>query len=287
MEMTNQLYAELEKQLQELEGEQLNIMCRSKRSVVLISQMITRLKEWLKTHAFADTAEEISFFKTVKPKFSALLVYHSEILRIETYRPLGKDKTIRKYLYKEIDKLKDYAAHNRDFYRYHLTGDTHLDDRYFVRASCQRAFEGHIVHPERDPDFSTSHCIILATFIANDLLQSYLYDELARVGTEECKQSILRKLSGLKLVWTGPKAALIELMYGLQTAGVFNESKADIRQIAAVFESVFNIELGDYYRTYQAIRIRKKNRTSFIDALKDSLVQRMDDTDERAFLNSR
>jgi predicted nucleic-acid-binding protein len=119
------------------------------------------------------------------------------------------------------------------------------------------------------------------------MLQSYLYDELARVGTEECKQSILRKLSGLKLVWTGPKAALIELMYGLQTAGVFNESKADIRQIAAVFESVFNIELGDYYRTYQAIRIRKKNRTSFIDALKDSLVQRMDDTDERAYLNSR
>lgn len=286
MNMTDQLYEKLKSQLLELESEQLNVMCRAKRSVLLASQTMAELKDWVKANTFPDQDEEIHFFKSVKPKFSALLVYHSEILRIETHRPMGKDKTVKKYLSKEIAKLKDYAAHNRDFYRYHLTGDTYLDDKYFVRGAYDHAVDAHTIHPERDPEFSTSHCFILATFLANDMLQGYLYDALARVGSEACSESFARKLSGLKLVWTGPKAALIELMYGLQTAGVFNESKADIKQIAAVFQSVFNVELGDYYRTYQAIRIRKKNRTSFIDSLKDTLVQRMDDTDDRAFLNS-
>lgn len=284
MEMINQWYNELQAQIATLEREQLNILCYAKRAIVLANRQNTLLKDWLREHSFSDVAEEISFFKTVKPQFSSQLVYYSEMLRIETYRPLGKMKQVRKYLQKEQERLLEFTEQHRDFHRYHLTGDTHLDDKYFVRSACKQIVESHIVHPDRDTDCTTVHSTILTTLIANELLHAYLERELYKLETGACRDMLIRKLPGAKLDWTGPKAALIELMYSLQTAGVFNDAKADIKHIAGVFESVFNVELGDFYRTYQSIRIRKKNRTSFIDSLKEMLVQRMDETDERAFL---
>ncbi|RZL20413.1 MAG: tetracycline regulation of excision, RteC [Pedobacter sp.] len=284
MEMINQWYLELQAQVATLEKEQLNILCYAKRAIVLANQQNTQLKDWLKEYSFSDLTEEIAFFKTVKPRFSSQLVYFSEMLRIETYRPLGKPKQIRKYLQKELNKLLEFTEQHRDFYRYHLTGDTHLDDKYFVRSACSEIIESHSVHPDRDTDCTTVHSTMLSTLMANELLHTYLEKELHKLDTGECKDLFARKLSGARLDWTGPKAALIELMYSLQTAGVFNDAKADIKHIAGVFESVFNVELGDFYRTYQSIRVRKKNRTSFIDSLKEMLVQRMDETDERAFL---
>ncbi|RYD59166.1 MAG: hypothetical protein EOP56_02745 [Sphingobacteriales bacterium] len=285
MEMTEKMMGQLQRQLHELEKEQLNIMCFSKRSLVLANQTMSELKDWLREHPFQSNEEEIRFFKEIKPRFSALVIYHSEVLRVETYRPLGKDKMVKKYLVREMERLKEHAEQHRDFYRYHLTAETYLDDKYFLRDTDGRQLDTHILHPDYDLEYSTVHSHLMATIIAHTRLQTYLEEQLVRLTTEECKQSFIRKLSDLKLVWTGPKAALIELMYGLQTSGVFNEAKADIKQIAAVFESVFNIELGDYYRTYQAIRIRKKNRTSFIDGMRDNLVQRMDDADDRSFMH--
>lgn len=286
MDTTRKMWEDLQGQIRELEKEQLSPMCLSKRSLIAANQAMQELKDWLKNYSFNSPREEIGFFKVIKPKFSALIIYHSEVLRIETYRPLGKDKLVKKYLRREIDRIKEYAEQHRDFYRYYLTSDTCFDDKYFIRVSAGQLLESHALHPDYDPGCSTIHSHILATILANDMLQKYLEQQLAKLTTEECRQSFIRKLSDIRLVWTGPKAALIELMYGLQTSGVFNESKADIKQIAVVFESVFNVELGDYYRTYQSIRIRKKNRTSFLDAMKENLVQRMDETDDRAYLNS-
>jgi len=67
----------------------------------------------------------------------------------------------------------------------------------------------------------------------------------------------------------------------LHTQGVFNNGNADIKEIAAHFESMFNIELGDYYSTYMEIRIRKTARTKFLNTLKNSLVKRKDEADEK------
>jgi hypothetical protein len=69
-------------------------------------------------------------------------------------------------------------------------------------------------------------------------------------------------------------------MYALQSAGVFNNSTADIKQIASCFEWIFNVDLKNYYRTFLEIRSRKANRTAFLDLLKERLIKRMDEADE-------
>ena len=73
---------------------------------------------------------------------------------------------------------------------------------------------------------------------------------------------------------------LRELLYALQSAGLFNNSKIDRKQLANQLEHFFNIDLGNYYRVFQEMRIRKINRTTFLDQLKDRLIQRMDEADE-------
>ena len=83
-----------------------------------------------------------------------------------------------------------------------------------------------------------------------------------------------------KLQWTGAKVSLIELIYSLQTTGVINNGTADIKLLTNFFERTFQVDLGNVYNVFQEMRIRKKNRTSFLDQLKERLIQRMDEADE-------
>lgn len=71
------------------------------------------------------------------------------------------------------------------------------------------------------------------------------------------------------------------MIYALHAQGAVDNGKADIKDIAAVFEHLFNVELGDYYRTFLEIRVRKTGRTKFIDSLRNSLIKRMDEADDK------
>jgi hypothetical protein len=59
----------------------------------------------------------------------------------------------------------------------------------------------------------------------------------------------------------------------LHVSGVFNKASADVKQIATHFENVFNVLLGNYYRTFQEIRIRKTGQVNFINELKEGLTK--------------
>ncbi|MFT3737557.1 MAG: RteC domain-containing protein [Breznakibacter sp.] len=55
----------------------------------------------------------------------------------------------------------------------------------------------------------------------------------------------------------------------------------DIKVIAKTFENTFDIELGDFYHTFMELKNRKINKTKFLDSLRDTLIRRMDEQDER------
>jgi hypothetical protein len=59
------------------------------------------------------------------------------------------------------------------------------------------------------------------------------------------------------LTWTGNKVDAIETVYALHASGVFNDGKADIKDVAQEFQIAFNIDLGDYYRAFLEIKSRK------------------------------
>lgn len=150
-----------------------------------------------------------------------------------------------------------------------------LDEKMFIRGNHDIKLWLDTYYFQSDHTFSTSHDYKVAKIMANDLIQVYIEDKLYR-GDELSSISADPKSPN----WTGSKAALIELIYALQTHGDFNNGKTDIRVIARYFENVFDIDLGDFYHTYLEIKNRKINRTKFLDALREALIKKMDDQDE-------
>lgn len=269
----------LEEHLHFLELEYDNILLLTETAIQIILKTLNILKKKTLNYKFKGTKEEIYFFKKVKPRFLAKLIYYNEIYKIETSKPYGGKKVIRKYLYKELNKLKRYFDDNLSFYKYYRTGSTYLDHKYFLRKKHDIKLNLSTHYFESDHRFSTSHDYKVAKILANDLIEVYLEDQLSQLDRTENDLNN-HKLIKMDLQWTESKTALIELIYALHAQGVFNNRNADIKTIAALFETIFKIDLGDYYRNFLAIRIHKKGRAKFLDQLKRNLIEYMDAQDE-------
>ena len=256
-----------------------DILERSEKSIQFCIDTIDKIKSGVLEKEFPDEKTEIHFFKNVKPQFVSRLIFHINVYNIETHRPNGSVKIKRKYLQKELNKLKHFFDDNLDFYRYYRTGSTYLDHKYFIRGrnDIRLQLDSHVY--ESDPAFSTSHDFKISNILANDLLQVYLENELTRLDFQASgKKSELVPKNMLR--WTGSKVSLVELLYALHATKSFNSGNADIKTIAAYLQKIFDIDLGEYYRTYLELRYRN-NPTRFMDELKDQLLQRMEEDEEK------
>jgi Asp-tRNA(Asn)/Glu-tRNA(Gln) amidotransferase C subunit len=70
-------------------------------------------------------------------------------------------------------------------------------------------------------------------------------------------------------------------LYALYYQGSFNNGKADLKEIAAYFEAIFNIDLGDVYRTWYSIKSRKVESTAYLETLKALLQKKIDEPDSK------
>ena len=83
-----------------------------------------------------------------------------------------------------------------------------------------------------------------------------------------------------KYSWTDSKTSLVELIYAIHHSASINKGSSDIKELAHLFQEVFNIDLGDYYRTYLEI----KNRTEpskYLDTLRKNLNDKISEDYEK------
>lgn len=133
---------------------------------------------------------------------------------------------------------------------------------------------------DKDPLFSTCCDHKIAKMLAYDMLEIYLQQRLQAIEKQEVIDTSRASLPGNPFQWTGTKIAAIELGYAIYAAGVLNNGNADIKEIMTYIEASFKIDLGDYYRTYLAMRERKKDKTSFLTNLINKLLHKMDEDDK-------
>lgn len=280
IEVFEKLLTGLDDQIKFITLEQYEPIKSSQLCIDVCLKVLEKLRDIIQKHKFKTQHEEIKFFKEDKPKFLSQLIYHHKIFKIESRKPNGGHKIKRKYYLKELEKLKYYFDCNLDFYRYYRTQSNYLDHKYFLRRKHDIRLTVDSFFFEADERFCTSHDFKVAKILAHDRLQVYLEGELSNLNRNETNM-ITQDLPTVKLLWTESKTAMIELIYALYVQGAIDNGKADIKDIAATFEQLFNVDLGDYYRTYLEIRVRKTGRTKFLDSLKQSLIKRMDEADDR------
>ncbi len=252
---------------------------RSESAINIIINSIEKLKVIFEKEKSKSQEQEIDFFKNIKPKFTSKLIYYNAIYKIETKKPHGGERILKKYLNHELVKLKRYFDNNLDFYKYYRTGSNYLDHKYFTRGKFDVKLALDSFYFEVDHTFSTSHDFKVAKILAHDLIQVYLEDKLLMMENREPKEKS-QVNPKVKQTWTGSKVALIELLYALHTEGVFNNGNSDLKDIAEYFENIFNIDLGQYHRAFLEIRMRKSDQTKFLNGLKEKLVRRMENTDD-------
>ena len=166
-----------------------------------------------------------------------------------------------------------------EFYQYYRSGNSYLDYKYFLRGKFDIKLALDSYYFEADTNFSTSHDFKVAKILANDLIQLYIENQLIMIDNKDNGEKSQRK-PNVKMVWTGSKVALTELLYALHSEGVFNNGVVDLKDIGEYFEHVFEIDLGQYRRTFLEIRARKTDRTKFITSLNENLLKRMENSDD-------
>lgn len=275
----NTLLSDLNEQLNFIDIEIDDTINRCEKAIEIIIVSIQKLKIMFLKEKFKNQEQEIDFFKNIKPKFTSKFIYYNIIYKIETKKPYGGERIVKKYLNNELQKLKTYFDNNLDFYKYYRTGNNYLDFKYFVRGKFDIKLTIDSFFFEVDHNFSTSHDFKVAKILAHDLVQVYLENKLIEINNKSVKEKSQHNHNA-KLTWTAPKVALIELLYALQSEKVFNNGSTDLKEIAEYLENIFNVDLGQYRRTFLEIRVRKTERTKFLNTLKETLEKRMNNSDE-------
>ena len=269
----------LDSELNVLEIEEEDILVRAEKGIKLAKQTLKKIRSIIVDYEFKTKSEEIHFFKCTKPKIYSKLIYYVKLFNIEGKRPRGSNKSQVKYLNNYIEKLQTYFNDNLDFYHYYRREATVFDEQYFLRGKADIRLFPDSFHFFVDEQFATSHDSTVATILAYDLLIVHLKREIDKLENNGNYASLRLLQSKTKITWTAHKIYLIELIYALHSTDVINNGTVDIKDIAYFVEKTFKVDLGDYYRAFLEIRMRKNGRTKFLDILKKQLTKRMDDTD--------
>lgn len=250
-------------------GSALGLSKRLESSLVL-GDAFQRLRDFITSYTFRTEAEEIEFFKVVKPRLYHRLIYYRKVYNIEMNRPVGVDSQ-RAYLIDEIKAINRYNNKHSDFVRYYRSGMTHLDSLYYLRNRNDTALYLESFHYERDPKFSTNADFKVAKLLANELLSAYLKGELEAL--EYVKKASDDSLPAVRLTWQDSKTDLTELIYLLDSKRSFGN--VPLTQLAAYIANVFNTQLDtNLSRTFCDMKLRN-NPTPWIDKAKQALLQRM------------
>lgn len=278
MDDINNLWVALQSRIEEIGKNSPNLIAGTIQSISAVQSVLISLKEIILKRGFSNLQEEISFFKNELPKYYSLLYYFTYVHKLESRMPFGVENRV-KLIEREIKHLNYSFEENSEWVIYYRNDSTHLDDKYFIRQqdSSKLPIDFDVLYDER---FSSVGTLQFSKLKAQELIQSYLDDKLAHLQHPSATLNSNSKVK-TQLRWTASKSDLIELLYALHSSNLFNNNDfLDVKQIATWLETTLNVNLGNYYRVFQGIRIRKKNRTQFIDTLKENLIKRMDEADE-------
>jgi len=198
----------LEAELGQIDSEEAEILKKAECSIYCISNSLKKLKEYLRINKFPNQEDEILFFKEIKPTIYSKLIYFIKIFNIESKRPTGSDKSQKKYIQNELNKLEKFFSENLEFYQYMRNKMIYLDDKYFVRGKHDLHLYIDTFYFDADPEFSTSHDFKVAKIMANDLLCAYLKSEIAALEKKEFGSTKQISIPKGKYVWTASKNAL-------------------------------------------------------------------------------
>lgn len=252
-----------------------------KEHIKISKSCLHQFRLYLRNYKFLSPKDEIHFFKYIKPKVTGELMFYNAQLSYIICKPDSTISFQKSFLKSKLKKLESYKKKNIHFYRYYKQKEDFLDDKYFLRGNEQLELFNSQTLLCSDPDFSTSHDIKAATIISNDLLRDFYKKELVVLDTMSSPDFYdnFKNPVDNNFTWTASKTDLIELIYALKHSGSINAGAVQVKEITQFLESIFDIDLGNFYKTYSEIKNRTKERTKFLEKLSENLISKIEQED--------
>jgi hypothetical protein len=263
----------LEEKLEAIKSNNQNAFCQFESSIIACNEALNILRQLVVTKGFKDPEQECAFFKTIKPKVTAYLYYYLNLANIEKAGPFPSQKEEKKFLIFQVQLLKEYFSEHPEFYDYYMLGRVDMDKEFFLRNIKFVKFHYDAISNITDSQFATSYDLVLAKILGNTKTIEHLQKKIE--SNQEENSSNPNPENPATLKWTGTKVDMVELIYALHASGVINNGQASLTDLAKAFETLFQKDTGDFYRTFLEIRTRKSNQSKFLDTLKTSLLQRI------------
>ncbi len=243
----------------EIEESNVNDFNVVEKGITISRKYLQKLRLCIRDNNFKNKENEITFFKKHKPYVYSRLKFYAKLYNFLINRPAGTIQSQQIFIDEEIQKLQESNRRNIDFIKYYREESTVLDEFYFIRGKDKISLVSDTSHFYTDAEFSTSHDNAIAKIMAYDLLINHYVQELSYLRDQS--YGISNKLNtlanGERLGWTASKTDLIELIYALQASGAIKSGTAGIKEMASACEDIFELNLGNVYRTFLEIRERK------------------------------
>lgn len=258
---------ELELKINEVYDDDKDMVKVAEKSLVLIDDVIRNVKEMISAHHFENIAEEIHFFKKLKPQLISKFIYYSTVLELESHKPSAGSKILKKFYEAEQEKLKSFYSEHSEFYSYYRREASYLDHKIFIRNSYDLKMKLSLGFYNFDTSFTTSHDQIVARFMASQQLDHYLKKQIENLSDQNGSKVLS------PLLWSSSKVGLIELVYALYQMRCFNGGNIELSEVIKFVEKSLDTDLGNFHKTISEIRNRKQGPTKFLNLVSEHLSQ--------------
>lgn len=280
-EISSRLLKQLENDLENAYFQTKDPFQRWTTSLKIVRDALAKLKVHFQSLTFKDKAEEIPFFKSIKPSFYQWQIYFTELYNVETNLPHGDAEKQAAFLEQELHYIERFFRQYAFLYQYYKLNATELDNLYFVRGAEKQSILLPEV-PDMDPEFSTSCDYLFSKFKAFEALREWLLERLLLLRKKNIDPQVLSgNLQAGEMNWTGDTIDLAEVGLGFYHTGKLNNGTAGLGEIFRWLEEKFHVNIGVPAKRFAELRKRKRlSRTRFLNEMRDSLNLKMENEDE-------
>lgn len=243
------------------------------KGINIVATSLSDLNAYILSQSFQTEEDEIKFFKKTKPEFDGRMIFYLMLLKSSECSLDSSENNRLSYLKKIENFCQD------PFWIYFKMGYTHFDQQYFLRKSQSNdvIYTEEQIHYDRNTNALMS--AKAARIVAYDLFKEHKERTLLLPRSEALIRKENKNEPGL--MWTASVADFVEFVYSAHERRLFGNG-IKISTLTNLLSTYFGIKVTNVFKTWEDIRLRKKDKAPFMRSMVSCLERRIDHDNEFA-----
>jgi hypothetical protein len=129
----DRLYQDLLRELEKCRNEGLPFIIETEHCFYIAERFRSLLRDEVSSSKFTSVEEEIEYFRNIKPKFITESEYASLLNFAGNFCPPDDHEQEKiQFWLRQVSRLEKFRNHQKEFYNYYSSNQTHLDCIQFV-----------------------------------------------------------------------------------------------------------------------------------------------------------